>query len=368
MSTTTRVFNFAAGPAVLPLPALEEAQRDLVALPGVGMSVLEISHRSKTFEAIIGECEANIRKLAGIPENYHILFLQGGATTQFSMVPMNLLPAGSWADYIVTGSWSSKAVKEARKVGAVNVAFDNKAENYVRIPKKEELKLTPDAAYVHITTNETIHGVEFHKLPDFGGATVVADTSSHMFSRPIDVTRYGLIYAGVQKNLGPAGATLVIVRDDLVKKAAERPSYANLPIMLQYGTHVPEHSLYNTPPVFTIYMIGLVMKWLLSVGGLEGIDKINERKAAKLYAEIDRTGFFKGHAAKESRSRMNVTFRLPNEELEAKFVKESKAAGLDGLKGHRSVGGLRASIYNAFPEAGVDALIEFMKEFEKKNG
>jgi phosphoserine aminotransferase len=368
MVTTTRVFNFAAGPAVLPLAALEEAQRDLVALPGVGMSVLEISHRSKVFEAIIGECEANIRKLANIPENYHVLFLQGGATTQFSMVPMNLLPAGAWADYIVTGSWSSKAVKEAKKVGAVNVAFDAKAENYVRIPKKEELKLTKDAAYVHVTTNETIHGVEFHQLPDLGGATIVADTSSHMFSRPIDVTKYGLIYAGVQKNLGPAGATMVIVRDDLVKKAAEYKSYANLPIMLQYGTHVPEKSLYNTPPVFTIYMVGLVMKWLVSIGGLEAMDRINERKAQKLYSEIDRTGFYKGHAAKDSRSRMNVTFRLPNEELEAKFVKESKAAGLDGLKGHRSVGGLRASIYNAFPEEGVDALVAFMQDFETKNG
>ncbi len=368
MVTTTRVFNFAAGPAVLPLPVLEEAQRDLVALPGVGMSVLEISHRSKAFEAIIGECEANTRKLAGIPDNYHVLFLQGGATTQFSMVPMNLLPAGSWADYIVTGAWSSKAVKEAKKVGAVNVAFDNKAENYLRLPKKGELQLTPGAAYVHVTTNETIHGVEFHQLPDFGDATVVADTSSHMFSRPIDVTKYGLIYAGAQKNIGPAGATLVIVRDDLVKKAAERPSYANLPVMLQYGTHVSEKSLYNTPPCFTIYTIGLVMKWLVAIGGLEGIDKINERKAGKLYAEIDRTGFYRGHAAKDCRSRMNVTFRLPNEELEAKFVKESKAAGLDGLKGHRSVGGLRASIYNAFPEEGVDVLVSFMQDFERKNG
>ena len=259
-------------------------------------------------------------------------------------------------------------MKEAKKVGAVNVAFDAKAENYVRIPKKEELKLTPDAAYVHVTTNETIHGVEFHQLPEVGGATLVADTSSHMFSRPIDVTKYGLIYAGAQKNLGPAGVTLVIVRDDLVKKAAEYKSYANLPIMLQYGTHVPEKSLYNTPPVFAIYMVGLVMKWLLSIGGLEAMDRINERKAQKLYAEIDRTGFYQGHAAKDSRSRMNVTFRLPSEELEAKFVKESKAAGLDGLKGHRSVGGLRASIYNAFPEEGVDALVAFMQEFEKKNG
>jgi phosphoserine aminotransferase len=368
MVTTTRVFNFAAGPAVLPLPALEEAQRDLLALPNVGMSVLEISHRSKTFEAIINECEANVRKLARIPENYHVLFLQGGATTQFSMVPMNLLPPGAWADYIVTGAWSSKAVKEARKVGAVNVAFDGKGENFVRVPRQDELKLTKGAAYVHVTTNETIHGVEFHELPGVGDATLVADTSSHMFSRPIDVTKYGLVYAGVQKNLGPAGATMVIVRDDLVKKAAEYQGYANLPVMLQYGTHVPEKSLYNTPPVFTIYMVGLVMKWLVDLGGLEAMERINVRKAGKLYAEIDRTGFYRGHAAKESRSRMNVTFRLPSEELEAKFVKESKAAGLDGLKGHRSVGGLRASIYNAFPEEGVDALVAFMQDFEKKNG
>jgi phosphoserine aminotransferase len=365
---TERIFNFAAGPAVLPLPALEEAQRDLLALPGVGMSVLEISHRSKAFEAIIGECEANVRKLAGVPENYHVLFLTGGATMQFSMVPMNLLTAGSWADYVVTGSWSEKAVKEARKVGAVNVAFTDKAENYVRVPKREEIKLTPGAAYVHLSTNETIHGVEYHALPDLGDAVLVADTSSHMFSRPIDVTKYGLIYAGAQKNLGPAGVTLVIIRDDLVKKAAEAKSYASLPVMLQYGTHASDKSLYNTPPAFAIYVMGLAMKWLLSLGGLEGIAKINERKAAKLYAEIDRTDFYRGHAAKDSRSRMNVTFRLPTEDLEAKFVKESKAAGMDGLKGHRSVGGLRASIYNAFPEAGVDVLVAFMREFEKKNG
>jgi phosphoserine aminotransferase len=365
---TERIFNFAAGPAVLPLPALEEAQRDLLALPGVGMSVLEISHRSKTFEAIIGECEADVRKLANIPENYHVLFLTGGATMQFSMVPMNLLTAGSWADYVVTGSWSEKAVKEAKKVGAVNIAFTDKAENYTRVPKREEIKLTPGAAYVHLSTNETIHGVEYHALPDLGDAVVVADTSSHMFSRPIDIVKYGLIYAGAQKNLGPAGVTLVIIRDDLVKKAAEAKSYANLPAMLQYGTHVPNKSLYNTPPAFAIYIMGLAMKWLLSVGGLEGIEKTNARKAAKLYAEIDRSAFYRGHAAKDSRSRMNVTFRLPNEDLEAKFVKEAKAAGMDGLKGHRSVGGLRASIYNAFPEAGVDALVAFMKEFEKKNG
>ena len=367
-TTTSRIFNFAAGPAVLPLEVLEQVQRDLVSLPGVGMSILEISHRSKPFDEVIQGAEADMRKLAGIPDGYHVLFLQGGASLQFSMVPMNLLPAGAWADYIVTGAWSQKAVKEAKKVGAVNVAFDDKAENYIRLPKKEELKLTKGAAYVHVTTNETIHGVEFAGLPDLGDATVVADTSSHMFSRPIDVTKYGMIYAGAQKNIGPAGVTLVIVRDDLVKKAAERPSYANLPVMLQYGTHIPEKSLYNTPPCFTIYMVGLVMKWLVGLGGLEAMERINIRKAEKLYGEIDRTGFYRGHAAKESRSRMNVTFRLPSEELEAKFVKESKASGLDGLKGHRSVGGMRASIYNAFPEEGVDTLVGFMREFERKNG
>lgn len=366
--STTRIYNFAAGPAVLPEPALEEAQRDLLALPGVGMSVLEISHRSKAFEAIIGGCEATIRQLAGIPENYHVLFLPGGATLQFSMVPLNLLPAGSWADYVVTGSWSEKAVKEAKKVGAVNVAFTGKADNYVRVPKAGEIKLTPGAAYVHLTTNETIHGVEYHALPDVGSAVIVADASSHMFSRPLDVTRYGAIYAGAQKNLGPAGVTLVIIRDDLVKKAAENRAYANLPAMLQYGAHVAERSLYNTPPAFAIYIMGLAMKWLASIGGLSAIETINERKAGKLYAEIDRTGFYRGHAAKDSRSRMNVTFRLPTEDLEAQFVKEAKAAGMDGLKGHRSVGGLRASIYNAFPEKGIDVLVDFMKEFERKNG
>ena len=367
--SVNRVYNFAAGPAVLPLPALEEAQRDLLALPGVGMSILEISHRSKTFEAILGECIANIRTLAGVPDGYHILFLQGGATTQFSMVPMNLLHAGAMADYLVTGSWSDKAVKEAKKVGAVNVAFNAKAENYVRVPKQEELKLSKDAAYVHITTNETIHGVEFHRLPDFGGATVVADTSSHMFSRPIDVSKYGLIYAGVQKNLGPSGVALVIIRDDLVKAAAAHPAYANLPIMMQYGIHAENNSLYNTPNCFGIYMVGLTIKWLLGLGGLAAIETINIRKAQRIYDAIDGSGgYYRGHAAADSRSRMNVTFRMPTEDLEAKFVKESKAAGFDGLKGHRSVGGLRASIYNAFPEKGVEDLVAFMKEFQKKNG
>jgi len=368
MGTTNRVFNFAAGPAVLPLPVLEEAQRDLVALPGVGMSVLEISHRSKTFESIIQECEANIRKLIGIPANYHVLFLQGGATLQFSMVPLNMLAAGETADYITTGSWSEKALKEAKKVGSINIAFSGKAENFMRVPKASELKLTPHAAYVHLAGNETIHGVEFHELPNVGGAPLVVDTSSHMLSRPIDIGKYAMIYAGAQKNMGPAGCTLVILRDDMLQKAKANPAYEKLPIMLQYGPHVDDKSLHNTPPAFAIYIMNLVSRWLLNLGGLEAMEQINLRKAEKLYAEIDRTGFFRGHAKKEDRSRMNVTFRLPNEALEEKFVKESKAAGLDGLKGHRSVGGLRASIYNAFPEEGVNALVAFMKNFESKNG
>jgi phosphoserine aminotransferase len=363
MTTTHRIFNFSAGPAVLPVEVLEEAQRDLIALPGVGMSILEISHRSKPFDDVIEGCEADLRALAAIPANYHVLFLQGGASLQFSMVPMNLLPPGGSADYIVTGSWSEKAVKEAKRVGAVKIAASTAADNYARIPKQSELTLDPAAAYVHYTTNNTIFGTEWHNVPDVGRVPLVADTSSDMFSRPIDIGKFGLIYAGAQKNLGPSGLTLVIIRDDLVSRTP-----ATLATMLQYGVHVENKSMYNTPPVFGVYIMRLVLKWLLKAGGLSAIDASNARKAQKLYAEIDRTGYYRGHAQPDSRSRMNVTFRLPSEELEKKFVKESTAAGLDGLKGHRSVGGLRASIYNAFPEAGVDALVAFMKEFERVNG
>jgi phosphoserine aminotransferase len=363
MTTTNRLFNFSAGPAVLPLEVLEEAQRDLLALPGVGMSILEISHRSKPFDEVIEGCEADLRALAGIPANYHVLFLQGGASLQFSMVPMNLLPSGGSADYIVTGSWSEKAVKEAKRVGGVKIAASTASENFARVPKQSELTLDPAAAYVHYTTNNTIFGTEWHYVPDVGRVPLVADTSSDMFSRPIDVGKFGLIYAGAQKNLGPSGLTLVIVRDDLVARTP-----ASLATMLQYGVHVENKSMYNTPPVFGVYIMRLVLQWLLRAGGLPAIDARNARKADTLYAEIDRTGYYRGHAQKDSRSRMNVTFRLPSEELEKKFVKESTAAGLDGLKGHRSVGGLRASIYNAFPEAGVDALVAFMKEFERANG
>jgi phosphoserine aminotransferase len=363
MTNVPRIYNFAAGPAVLPLPVLEEIQRDLLALPGVGMSILEISHRSSTFERILEEAEADIRALANIPEGYSVLFLQGGASLQFSMVPMNLLAAGATADYIDTGSWAEKAIKEARKVGTVNVAASSQDVNYVRIPRSSELKLTPGAAYVHMTSNNTIEGTEFKDIPEVGNAPLVCDTSSDMFSRPIDVDRYGLIYAGAQKNMGPAGVTIVIIRKALLAR-----SQKSLPTMLSYQVHAEHKSLYNTPPAFAVYALGLVMKWLRGCGGLAAIGKVNERKAATLYDEIDRTGFYRGTAQKDCRSLMNVTFRLPSEALEQEFIKASTAAGLDGLKGHRAVGGMRASIYNAFPEEGVDVLVSFMRSFEQKHG
>lgn len=363
MTTMTRIFNFSAGPAVLPLEVLQEAQRDLVSLPGVGMSVLEISHRSKPFDDIIQGCEADMRTLAKIPANYKILFLQGGASLQFSMVPLNLLPAGGSADYINTGTWSQKAIKEAKRVGTVKIAASTEGEQFARVPKQEELTLDPGAAYVHMTSNNTIYGTEFHWLPDTGGVPLVSDMSSDIFSRPIDVGKHALIYAGAQKNLAPAGVTLAIIREDLLKR-----SPSTLHTMLSYAVHAENQSLYNTPPVFPIYVMRLVMTWLLKNGGLDAVETSNKKKADTLYAEIDRTGYYRGHAAKDSRSRMNVTFRLPSEDLEKKFAKEATAAGLDGLKGHRSVGGMRASIYNAFPEAGVQSLVDFMREFERKNG
>ncbi len=361
---TDRIFNFAAGPAVLPEPVLEEAQKNLMALPGVGMSVLEISHRSKTFEATMQACESNIRKLANIPANYHVLFLQGGASLQFSMVPMNILPSGGRADYIVTGSWSKKAVKEAQKVGQVNIAASTEGENFTRIPAQSELKLDPEAAYVHVTTNNTIFGTEWRREPEVGSVPLVADASSDIFSRPIDISKYALIYAGAQKNLAPAGVTLVILRQDLLARSPK-----NLPTMLDYNTHAKEKSLYNTPPVFAIYIMRLVTEWLLGQGGLEAIGRKNTEKAKLLYDTIDSSnGFYRPHAKRDSRSNMNVTFRLPTEELEKQFVSEATKACLDGLKGHRSVGGIRASIYNAFPKKGVEALVSFMKEFARKSG
>jgi len=384
---TERIYNFSAGPAVLPLAVLEEAQRDLVTLPGVGMSILEISHRSKAFDEIILGCEADIRKLGGIPDNYHVLFLQGGASMQFSMVPMNLLAAaspkhyvesghfqnltrtqeperpGGSADYVVTGSWSKKAVKEAQKVSQVKIAASTESDNFTRVPKQDELKLDPEAAYVHITTNETIHGVEWKYDPDTGGVPLVADASSDIFGRPINVSKYALIYAGAQKNLAPAGVTLVFIRDDMLARSPQ-----GMHTMLDYNTHAKNKSLYNTPPVFTIYVMRLVMKWLLENGGLEAAEGRNKEKAGLIYDAIDGSGFYRGHAQPDCRSLMNVTFRLPSEDLEKQFVSEATKAGLDGLKGHRSVGGIRASIYNAFPKAGVESLVAFMKEFERTNG
>lgn len=348
---------------MLPLPVLEEAQRDLLSLPGVGMSVMEISHRSKPFDAILASAEADMRELAGIPANYRVLFLQGGASTQFSMVPMNLLTPGGTADYILTGDWGKKALKEAKKVGTTHVSASTEASNFDHIPAQNVLSLTPGAAYVHMTSNNTIHGTEWHHVPDVGDAPLVCDTSSNMFSRPIDVSRYGLIYAGAQKNLGPSGVTVVIIREDLLARSAE-----SLPTMLNYKVHAENDSRYNTPPAFGIYILGLVLKWLKGVGGLDAIEAINVRKANALYAELDRSDFWRPHARNDSRSRMNVTFRLPSEELETRFAKAATSAGFDGLKGHRSVGGMRASIYNAFPEEGITALVQFMQEFERTNG
>jgi phosphoserine aminotransferase len=360
---TERIYNFSAGPAILPVPVLEEAQRDMLSLPGVGMSVMEISHRSKTFDEIFGRAEADLRELLGIPDNYHVLFLQGGASLQFSMIPMNFLPPEGSADYIITGSWGKKALKEAKRAGRTSVAATMADGGFTRVPERDELKLDPKAAYVHMTTNETIEGVEWKQEPDIGEVPLVADASSDILSHPISVNRYALVYAGAQKNMGPSGVTMVIMHDDLLKQIPD-----GLHTMLDYRTHVENKSLYNTPNTWGIYIISLVCKWLKDKGGLPGMQRENEEKAGRLYDAIDSTDFYRGHADSESRSIMNVTFRLPSEELEKKFTAEATAQGMDGLKGHRSVGGIRASIYNAFPLAGVEALVAFMKEFERKNG
>jgi len=361
---TKRVYNFSPGPSMLPLAVLEAAQRDLVALPDAGMSILEISHRSKWFDQILAETEANLRQLLQIPNNYHVLFLQGGATTQFSMLAMNLLRGKNQpADYIVTGTWGTKAVKEAQREGEVRVIWNGKADNYNRVPQNSELNVDSQTAYVHFTSNETIQGVEFPTEPETGNVPLVCDMSSDFLSRPINLNRYGLIYAGAQKNAGPAGATVVIIRDDLMQAAPN-----DLHTMLDYRIHAAEKSCYNTPPVFSIYLIGLVTRWLLNdIGGLEAMATLNREKANLLYDAIDQSnGFYKGHARPESRSMMNVTFTLPNADLEKQLIKEAEARGLYELKGHRSVGGLRASIYNAMPRDGLVALRDFMLEFQAR--
>lgn len=360
-----RVFNFSPGPATLPLPVLQEVQQNLLALNGVGASILEISHRSKTFEEIIAQAESNIRRLLNLPDEYHVLFLQGGASLQFSQVPMTFLRGtGRSADYIITGSWAKRALAEAQREGNVRVVWDGKENNYSRVPSAGEYAINPDSAYVHFTSNETIQGIQFPAEPETDGVPLVCDASSDFLSRPINVGRYGLIYAGAQKNVGPAGVTIVMVRQDLLERVPD-----GLPAMLDYRVHAEHRSLYNTPPVFAIYIVMLVTRWLLeNIGGLEQMHAINQQKARMLYEAIDRSeGFYRGHAQPGSRSLMNVTWRLPNEELEARFVKEAREAGLHELKGHRSVGGIRASIYNAMPVEGVRVLVRFMEAFRQRH-
>jgi phosphoserine aminotransferase len=353
-------YNFYAGPAILPQEVMKKAQAELLDFNGCGLSILEISHRSKDFEAVLDTAEAKIRTLLGVPENYTILFLQGGASLQFGMIPMNLLK-GKKADYVHTGEWAKKAIKEAKLFGSVNVAGTSEDKNFSYVP--ENLKYSPDAQYVHITSNETIGGIQWAQFPDTGNIPLICDMSSDIFSRRIDVSKFGLIYAGAQKNIGPAGVTLVIIRKDLLEAGAD-----GLTTMLSYKTHAKEKSMYNTPPCFTIYIIKLVMDWIEGLGGLAGIEKINNEKAKTIYAAIDNSnGYYKGTAALKDRSKMNVTFRLPSEALEEKFINDAKKAGFIGLKGHRSVGGCRASIYNAMTLEGVSELTKFMENFAREN-
>jgi phosphoserine aminotransferase len=357
-----RVINFNAGPAGLPLAALEEAQRELLDFRGSGMSVMELSHRSPEYDAVHNETKSLVRELLGVSEDYHVLFLQGGASQQFAMVPMNLRPSGS-ADYVLTGSWSKKALKEAQILGEARVAASTEEERFRRIPREDELKLDPQAAYVHVTSNNTIFGTQWHDWPDTRGLSIVADMSSDILSRRLPIERFGLIYAGAQKNLGPSGVTLVIIHDDLVARAPE-----DLSTMLSYRTHAAKDSLFNTPPTFGVYLMGRVLAWLKAQGGLEGVEGHNRDKAATLYRAIDESeGYYRSTVDEDSRSLMNVTFRLPDEDREKLFIAEAKQARLVGLKGHRSVGGCRASIYNAMTQEGIDRLVEFMGAFRKAN-
>jgi phosphoserine aminotransferase len=361
-----RVFNFSPGPAVLPLSVLERAQAELVCYPGHGMSILEMSHRAKGFIEILESAKSLLRELLNVPANYQIFFLQGGSRLQFSMIPMNLLRgATEAADYLITGSWSNYALAEAKKEGPVRVLWDGKATNYDRLPSGSELTFNPKAPYAYLCSNETIQGVQFYEDPHTGNVPLISDCSSDFLHRPVAIEKYGMLYACAQKNAGPAGVTAVIMRDDLIARGAESlPGYCN------YNNHVKENSLWNTPPTFSIYLMRLVLLWLKNeVGGLEKMHALNREKAKLLYDEIDSSnGYYRGHAQAANRSLMNVTFRLPSEELEKKFVAEATKQQLDGLAGHRSVGGMRASIYNAMPREGVLALRDFMRDFRTKNG
>ncbi len=359
----TAIYNFSAGPAVLPKAVLQQVQQELVDWHGSGMSVMEMSHRGKEFMGIAAEAEADLRALMSIPSNYKVLFLQGGASSQFAMVPMNLLRGKTSADYLNTGEWSKKAIKEAKKFGGVNVVASSEDKNFSYAPEQGQWKLDPNAAYVHYTPNETIGGVEIFWTPDTGSIPLVADMSSNILSRPIDVSKYGLIYAGAQKNIGPAGLTIVIVREDLIGQVV-----AGTPTMFDYKTHSENESMYNTPPTFAMYVAGLVFKLLTKQGGLAAMEKINREKATLLYGKLDSTGFYNSPVAKENRSLMNVPFTLKDAALDEAFLKGAKERGLLQLKGHRSVGGMRASIYNAMPKEGVQALVNYMNDFEKANG
>jgi len=358
-----RVYNFSAGPAALPEAVLKQAQDEMLDWHGSGMSVMEMSHRGKEFMSIAEQAEADLRELMTIPDNYKVLFLQGGASAQFAMVPMNLMAEGDEADYFLTGAWSKKAIAEAKRFGKVNVVADTSDSKFTTLPEENSVRFSGDADYVHYTPNETIQGIEFPYVPDTGAVPLVADMSSTILSRPVDVSRFGIIYAGAQKNVGPAGLTLVIVRDDLIGGAGDK-----VPAMFNYATHAENGSMYNTPPTYSWYLAGLVFAWLKEQGGLQQMGEINLRKATMLYDAIDNSDFYNNPVEKPYRSWMNVPFTLANPDLDADFLAGAANAGLKTLKGHRSIGGMRASIYNAMPEEGVKALVDFMAEFERTNG
>ena len=359
----SRVYNFNAGPSTLPLPALEEAAAEFVEFKGKGMSIIEMSHRSKEYDEVHVEATALIKELLGVPDNYHVLFLGGGATMQFSMIPMNLLSDGRSCDFTVTGSWAKKAFADTKKVGKVNVLFDGKDDNFMSLPDPATLKVSPDAVYLHMTSNETIGGLEWQSWPDTGEVPIACDMSSDIMSRRIPVEKFGIIYAGAQKNLGPAGAGIVLIRDDVLAECSD-----DLTAYMSYKIHAEKNSLYNTPPVFTIYMIGKVLKWVKAQGGLEAMEKLANERSSLIYDAIDKSdGFYHSPVPESCRSKMNVVWKLATEDLEKQFIEDAAANGLGGLKGHRSVGGCRASIYNAMPVEGAKAVADFMGEFAKNN-
>ncbi len=357
-----RIFNFSAGPATLPQEVLEQAANDITNFNNKGIGLIELSHRSKEFMAVADEAEALLREIMEVPDNYKVLFLQGGASTQFAMVPMNLLPSGKKATYLNTGAWSKKAIKEAKMFSDIDVAYSSEDVGFNHVPANEDYQVTENSEYLYFVSNNTIFGTQYHTFPECS-APLVCDMSSDILSRKINVSDFGIIFAGAQKNMGPAGCTVVIIRDDLVEKGL-----TDIPTMLKYKTHADKGSMFNTPPCFAMYTVGLVLKWLKAKGGISAMEEININKAKKIYDTIDGSDFFRGHAKKSSRSNMNITFNLPTPELEAQFIKEAAEQGFDGLKGHRSVGGVRASIYNAFPVKGVEMLVDFMNKFAAENG